>query len=260
MNKNQIEAPNYTQIPNVIFDYWMTRLTPAEFKVLLCICRKIFGWHKYKDLISLRQIEQMTGLAKSSIVKNIETLIELGLINKIKSKDEFDGSDAPNQYEINVIEKPEISQENIGGSTLSGHPPVLSVDTPRVHSVDTQKKDLTKENIQNNTRGGKSFSSSKNKVDPPEKIEVCPEVRLTEKEVESLKKEFGNSGALEMLKILSNYKLSSGKTYKSDYHAVIGWVKDRYLEKKTPTSKGKLALPGDGIIDGPDAAWRKKKL
>lgn len=149
--QNLITEPNYTQIPNVIFDYWMAQLTPAEFKVLLCICRKTFGWQKKRDRISLRQIEKMTGLTKPSIIKNVEKLIELNLVTKIKFKDEFDGSDAPNQYEINVVAAQgnlDEHQKNIGGSKLSIPPPVYSEYPPLVNSVYTQKKDITKETIQ----------------------------------------------------------------------------------------------------------------
>jgi phage replication O-like protein O len=147
MTKNHlIESPNFTQIPNVIFDYWLQVLTPAEFKVLLCICRKTFGWHKIKDKISLTQIEKLTGLCRSSIVKNVEKLIEYDLVIKHKSKDEFDGSDAPNQYEIHVV-----NIENIGGSKPNALPLVHSVHPPLVHSVHTQKKALTKETFTKET-------------------------------------------------------------------------------------------------------------
>lgn len=132
-----ITAPNYTQIPNIIFDHWMGILTPAEFKVLMCICRKTFGWQKSTDLISIKQIEKMTGLGKSGIIKNTESLIAHGLIEKIKSKTS-DGDDAPNRFTVIV----RIEGE---GCPLSGQQVVHSVDKGVVHSVDTQKKDSTKE-------------------------------------------------------------------------------------------------------------------
>lgn len=141
MNNNYI--PNTSAIPNILFDYWMLILSPAEFKVLMCIARKTYGWHKNNDLISLKQIEKMTGLHRSGIVKNVDALVERGLLNKIKSKTS-DGDDAPNRYEINVycVE---------GGSLQNRLPVVDSVDQGVVYSVDPQKKDYTKENIQKNT-------------------------------------------------------------------------------------------------------------
>ena len=93
--------PNTSSIPNILFDYWMLHLTPAEFKVLMCIARKTYGWRKDFDRISITQIEKMTGLSRKGITKNLDALIEHGLITKIKSKTS-DGDDAPNQYEVNV--------------------------------------------------------------------------------------------------------------------------------------------------------------
>jgi hypothetical protein len=34
-----------------------------------------------------------------------------------------------------------------------------------------------------------------------------------------------------MINILSNYKGSTGKKYKSDYRTILNWVVDRYNEK-----------------------------
>jgi phage replication O-like protein O len=141
MSNNYI--PNTSAIPNVLFDYWMGILTPAEFKVLMCIARKTYGWHKVSDLISLKQIEKITGLHRSGIIKNVDSLVGRGLLNKIKSKT-TDGDDAPNMYEINVycVE---------GGSLLNRPGVVYSVDQGVVYSVDPQKKDSTKYNIQKDT-------------------------------------------------------------------------------------------------------------
>lgn len=140
---NRIPAPNYTQIPNVVFDYWMNVLSPAEFKVLLCICRKTFGWWKNTDKISLKQIESMTGLSRKGIITCIDSLIEKHLVVKTKSKTE-DGDDAPNRFAINVY-----CME--GGSELSTPQVVNSVHQGVVNSVHPQKKDYTKENITKDT-------------------------------------------------------------------------------------------------------------
>ncbi|MFQ5685066.1 MAG: replication protein [Candidatus Scalindua sp.] len=100
---NRIFTPNTTQIPNIIFDYWMEVLTPAQFKVLLCVCRKTFGWHKKRDAISLSQISSLTGLSKEGIRKILKELIKLNLINKYEVKSKL-GDNEPNIYEINVLD------------------------------------------------------------------------------------------------------------------------------------------------------------
>lgn len=73
---SNIPPPNYTQIPNIIFDYWMPQLGPSQFMVLMCIC----GWHKNCDFISIRQIMKFTGLSRQTVVTNLDGLEKLGLV------------------------------------------------------------------------------------------------------------------------------------------------------------------------------------
>lgn len=108
--------PNTASIPNILFDYWMAKISLGELAVLMCVARKTYGFNKDNDRISLSQIEKMTGLSRRGIVKSIDSLIARNLILKIKSKT-FDGDDAPNQYEINVDY--EIPPEEQIGSQLS---------------------------------------------------------------------------------------------------------------------------------------------
>lgn len=98
---NNPYIPNSASIPNILFDYWMEILTPAEFKVVMCIARKTYKKCSHIDLISLKEIEKMTNLSRSGIIKNINNLMKLGLISKIKIINS-DGNDTANLYEINT--------------------------------------------------------------------------------------------------------------------------------------------------------------
>lgn len=99
-----IPHPNFTQIPNVIFDYWWSRLTSSEAKIVGIMCRKIYGWHKTSDCISLTQLENTTGMTRKTILKAIDGLMDHGLILKAKYSDEY--GNQSNEYRFNV-EKPE---------------------------------------------------------------------------------------------------------------------------------------------------------
>lgn len=109
-----IPESNYCPIPNIVFDYWMSILTHAEFKVLCAICRKTFGWRKGEDYISIKQIEILTGVSRRSIQDCIHVLENHGLIEIIQSKTR-DGDCAPNLYRINVLE----NQEEIDGGSAT---------------------------------------------------------------------------------------------------------------------------------------------
>ena len=67
--------PNYTQVPNLLLDEHMQELNAAELKIVLAVCRQTFGYHKEKDLISLRRLEQLTGLGRSSICEVLPRLL-----------------------------------------------------------------------------------------------------------------------------------------------------------------------------------------
>jgi phage replication O-like protein O len=143
--------PNSTQIPDVILDHWMAELSGAEFKVLLYIARRTYGFGKDSDSISLNQIAQGitkrdgttldrgTGVSRSSVARVLNTLEERGIIirkaNLSETGTEFEG----NSYSINLNWTPAGGGgrgEGPGGKTPEpdgGHGPgrvVLKSDYP----------------------------------------------------------------------------------------------------------------------------------
>jgi len=84
--KTKIEAPNYTQIPNIYFDEIMQILNQTENIVFLVIMRKTFGWHKKRDAISYSQIMSLSGIkSRSTISAALKGLQEKGLIETLKT-------------------------------------------------------------------------------------------------------------------------------------------------------------------------------
>ena len=136
-----IPAPNFTQTPNVVFDYWMRLLSGAQWKVLCCICRKIFGWHKpnFRDHISMAQLEEMTGLHRKNIMKAIKVLIGYDLIKRIVLGKE---GQQETFYEIKVIN--EQKQETKPQNSNNLDPARNAPPTPRV-SRPTKERELNKE-------------------------------------------------------------------------------------------------------------------
>ncbi len=81
-----IQVPNHTQIPNTFIDESMSKLTHAQFKVLIAICRKTIGWHKQSDYISISQIVELAGVSNKTVVGAIKELEKMGYITTQKSK------------------------------------------------------------------------------------------------------------------------------------------------------------------------------
>ncbi len=225
--QNVVVAPNFTQLPNIFCDYWMGVLTPAEFKVLICVARKTFGWSKTKDTISLRQIQSCTNLSKEGIIKCLKSLEEHGLINKIKSKT-LDGDDAPNQYEIIVLDAPQIQAENTGGSQLSRLGVVNSVDRGVVNSVDTQYKDYTKEKPTKHTPPNPLKGE-----DAKASLVFGKFVKLSQSEYDKLCLDHGKPTIDGLIDELNDYCAASKPKGYNDYAAAIRqWLRRR---KQAPT-------------------------
>jgi hypothetical protein len=55
--------------------------------------------------------------------------------------------------------------------------------------------------------------------------------------MEKLFARYGKRDAMEMIEYLDNYKGAYGKTYKSDYRAILVWVADAVYEKRAKRAK-----------------------
>lgn len=89
-------TPGHTQTPNYYLDHLMHQLSGAEFKCLMYIVRRTYGFHKRMDKISISQFENGvkttdengeemqldygTGLTRKTIIEALNTLEERGLI------------------------------------------------------------------------------------------------------------------------------------------------------------------------------------
>lgn len=148
-----ITPPNFTQIPNEILDR-MGEMTPAEFKVLMAICRKTFGWHKESDVISLTQLEEMTQLSRTAVQDGIVAAMRRGLLERTPSgKQQFSyqlvmatDDDTPKTPDPPRDPDPEASDDWSSEDTSSHRlpDPVASDGQQLVASGYTQKIPLNK--------------------------------------------------------------------------------------------------------------------
>lgn len=142
--KQKIEAPNYTQIPNIYFDEIMQILNQTENIVFLVIMRKTFGWHKKRDAISYSQIMSLSGIkSRSTISAALKGLQEKGLIETLKT-----GQLISYTVSINgLVQNIDQSKNCTGTSTNS----VLVESKTSPNSVHTKEKNLNKDKEINNT-------------------------------------------------------------------------------------------------------------
>lgn len=82
----------------------------------------------------------------------------------------------------------------------------------------------------------------------PKKTKYADFVQMTEAEYQKLCEKYGKPFADACIETLSNYKGAKGKTYKSDYLAILNWVVDRVNEKqpglrRAPQAAGRPGNP-----------------
>jgi phage replication O-like protein O len=80
----------FTPIANEILEKVVnTALLGAEFRIVLLILRKTYGFRKKSDWISLTQFEKGTGLSRPTVVKSLKTLVLRKIIIKLENKNYF---------------------------------------------------------------------------------------------------------------------------------------------------------------------------
>lgn len=76
-------TPNSFQVPNAIIDQVMKKVTSNAFKCYMLIVRQTTGWNKEKDRISMSQLQSKTGLTARTIMRAMNELIDLNLIERL---------------------------------------------------------------------------------------------------------------------------------------------------------------------------------
>lgn len=96
MNMAENFIPNSFQTPNSYVDDFMHYLTPEEYKVLIYAARRIFGFNKRQDAISISQfsngitlhdgrvLDLGTGLSPKTVKRALNGLIRAGLLIRLE--------------------------------------------------------------------------------------------------------------------------------------------------------------------------------
>ena len=108
-----------------------------------------------------------------------------------------------------------LQQDKTSGHKESTTVPKIKKPTP----INLDQNDAVK-------KGQEAIFNETKKVftDDTTKEQVRPNVRLSRQELASLKNTYSDDEISRMLDKLSEYKSNTGKTYSSDYQAIIRWV------------------------------------
>jgi len=80
---NPQKEQGFTPIAHAILEHLgNVELLGSEFRVILCVLRKTYGYGKKEDVISLTQFEKFTGLSRPTVVKTLKNLVTRNILVK----------------------------------------------------------------------------------------------------------------------------------------------------------------------------------
>lgn len=137
----------WSMMPNSLFDIIMGRCSGAEWKLICAIYRKTRGWGKKTDLISLSQLQKITGLARSTAVVGLTNLLEKNYITKKEHGRGF-------KYGLNADYE------------ITDSPKIIPLDSPKIEPLDSPKIEHTKDTVKYNVKEGEASLKSTDQKQP----------------------------------------------------------------------------------------------
>lgn len=127
--------------------------------------------------------------------------------------------------ETDNLDSEELYADNLDSENLNQE----GVDIENPHNNKINNNQINKEKRNNNQISVPPATKKSEIV----KNKIAEAVMMTQEEFNALVEEFGKPFTDKCIEILNNYKLSSGKKYKSDYYAIKNWVISR-VSKEYP--------------------------
>ena len=152
-------SPRYTQIPDIVFDELQHRLSGSEYKVLMYILRRTFGFKKDADSISYTQmlngivrrdgarIDYGAGIkSPTTLTQAIKRLEELGVITAVRNSSQEKGLETTT-YQPNMGMDTPVQKLNtptpknvVGATTKNGVPLLQKVEQQETVKQETEKQ------------------------------------------------------------------------------------------------------------------------
>ena len=205
--------PNYTLVPDEVFDLLLSKLSGSELKTLLFILRQTFGYSKESEDISLKRmlkgyrdkygniVDRGVGVDKKTLIKTIKSLSKKKVIIREKRFSKEKGNE-PTNYRLNIKFDPWSKK-----LPLRGGKNILSLEeiiTPSVvEKIPPHIKNKQLKNIQQHVD---DISKNENEE---KTIKNLLDLKIDKNIAKSLIKKHGYEKINTYIKYL-NYKLDKG--------------------------------------------------
>jgi hypothetical protein len=208
-------------------------------KVIIIIAK--YGMQGFGILIKLLMAIYKNGYSyqwteKEQIIFSSRVNVDINLINDVVNdciKWGLFNENIYNEYGVltskGIQERYLLAASRRVNITINEDIKLVSVD---INTKLTEKQ--PSKSTQSKRKEIKSNKTKKNEIKKDNKIQYADFVSMTLEEYEKLISEHGEANVKEMIKVLDNYKGASGKTYKSDYRAILNWVIERVKGQAKP--------------------------
>lgn len=227
------------RLPKIGIDYF-THDVGAAIGPTLFTVQNSFGndgyalWFKLLEFMGTKE----DLYADFSVVKDWEYFLAIARVDETKAKDILNLLAKIDAIDKELWIKHQIAwSDNFAGRAkpVFDKRGTLTPDKPEIEGNDA----VTGESKQ------VAPKRKKKSEDNPDKKKYAEFVCMEEREYQSLVERYGEQATLKFIELLDNYKGSSGKTYKSDYRAILNWVVDK-TKKEYPKLFTEQDDPSDG--------------
>lgn len=174
-------SPNYTMVPDQLFDEHLPYLSGAELKVLLYIIRRTFGFKKDSDNISLGQmlqgiqrrdgtvLDRGVGLTKKTLLQALRSLQDKNLL-LAEQRQSMERGNEPTNYRLNIaspslegITTPPLGEKvhQGGGNKITPSPRGKNSPTQETVLQETDKQEIDSSNIRKATTSENQWDETK---------------------------------------------------------------------------------------------------
>jgi len=175
----QIENGEYSRIHNDILSALaVARFTGSEYRCLLFLLRKTYGWRKKEDAISLSQWAEGVGIDKrQNVLRTLQKLVKNGVVyvidNGANHTQTWGFNKYVEQWDADLFPEGVMPEDNTSVITEDNslEPSVISQDNRSVISQDNRSvisQDNNKRNIKENKRNLPTMGSDDEKTNGKE--------------------------------------------------------------------------------------------
>lgn len=182
-------------------------------------------------------LSEETGISQQSIRTCIQRLIDTGEITK-KSTNKFTIITVCNYESYQQV--PDSVQPTTN-QQLTNNQPTTNHNIRIIRNKEDKekyKKESGEGVVQDLFQDSDKPAKPKPPARGPVKHRYAPDVLMTEMEYSTLVQKYGQDGADWMIKKLDDYKAACGRTYKSDYRAILNWVVKEYQKQTNQMNYG----------------------